>query len=80
MAKDNHKNNNWRKPKLQLGFSGIYFSDLVANLLNMISLNLPFLYKIEYIWIFVYIEIVFYQFLKTGTSDITFMVCDQELK
>ena len=37
VAKDNHKNNNWRKPKLQLGFSGIYFSDLVAYLLNMIS-------------------------------------------
>ena len=43
------------------------------------NLNLLFLYEIIYIRIFVYICHILYQFLETGTSDITFMGRDQEL-
>ena len=55
---------------------------LVAYLLNMICLNLLFLYQnCIYIYEFSYkFDKVFYQYLETWTSDITFMGRDQEPK
>ena len=55
---------------------------LVAYLLNMICLNLLFLYQ-NCIYIYEFsckFDKVFYQYLETWTSDITFMGRDQEPK
>ena len=59
----------------------IFVFRLDAYLLNMICVNLPFLYKIvDILYLFYKFDTVFYQFLATGTSDRTFMGRDQELK
>ena len=54
---------------------------LVAYWLIMICLNLLLQYKVVYINEFSYIlDTVLYQFHETGTSDLTFMGRDQQLK
>ena len=59
----------------------IFVLRFVAYLLNMICLNLLFLYKIVYKWVFVKIcPIVVHKFLETVTSHIAFMGRDEELK
>jgi len=60
----------------------IFVFRLVAYLLSMICFNQTYhfyakLYRYEFSYTF---DPVLYQFLKTGTSDITFMGRDQELK
>ena len=59
----------------------IFVLRFVAYLLNMICLNLLFLYKIVYKLFFVKIfHIVLHKFLETVTSHIAFMGRDEELK
>ena len=59
----------------------IFVLRFVAYLLNMICLNLLFLYKILYKWVFVKVcPIVVHKFLETVTSHIAFMGRDEELK
>ena len=59
----------------------IFVFRLVVYLLNMICLNLLLQYKVVYINEFSYIlDTVLYQFHETGTSDLTFMGRDQQLK
>ena len=60
----------------------IFVCRVKAYILNMICSNLPFLCKIVYVYEFskIFDTVFFYQFLKTGTSDITIMGRDQELK
>ena len=58
----------------------IFVLRFVAYLLNMICLNLLFLYKIVYKWVFVKIcPIVVHKFLETVTSHKAFMGRDKEL-
>ena len=58
----------------------IFVFKLVAYLLNMMCLTYYFYTKL-YIYEFSYkFDTVLFQFLETGTSDITFMGRDQELK
>ena len=61
----------------------IFVFRVKAYFLNMICSNLPFQYKIVYMYIYEFSKIfvtILYQFLKTGTSDITIMGRDQEVK
>ena len=59
----------------------IFVLIFVVYLLNMICLNLLFLYKIVCKWVFVKMcHIVVHKFLETVTSHIAFMGRDEELK
>ena len=73
-------NYNRSKPEFLRFLWDIVVFRLVADLLNMICLDLLFLSKL-YIYEFAYkFDTVLYKFLETGTSDKTFMGRDQELK
>jgi len=75
-----NSNNNRSKPNFRRLLLDIVVFRLVVSLLNIIRLNLLFLYKF-YVYRFSYkFHAVLYQFLETGTPDKTVMGLDQLLK
>jgi len=76
-----NSNNNKSKPKFLRLLWDIVVLRLFSHLLNMIRLNLPFLYKV-YLYKFSskFDTVFFYQFLETGTSEKTLMVSIKLLK
>ena len=75
-----NSNNIRSKPKFLRLFWVIVVFRMVVYLLNMIRLNLLFLFKVLYFRFSYKFDTVLYQFLETGTLDRTLMGLDQLLK